>query len=123
MSIKWWSAIACIIVVANLSTSGSSVGPESREQNSPVNAAIRVGTLPPTLWKESAIFSSTLQDKRKNGTGALLNPASKQPPSGQLPEGQDVASLPESGSGILLGLGVLALFPVARRARLLVGKV
>jgi hypothetical protein len=126
MFAKGWSVLICMIVVLSLSASGHSLAPLRPEQIFPWNdgAGAMTGTLPGRLSKESVVFISTLADVPKHDSVVLLNPESSKshpivPPNGY----SRPTSLPEPGSGILLGLGFLVVVSVARRRGTVPGRV
>jgi hypothetical protein len=126
MFAKGCRALICMIAVSSLSAFGHSLGPLSAEQIPPWNAGTGTltGTLPGPLSKEFVIFASALADAPKRDSVTLLNTESSKSHPIDPPDGYSrLASLPEPGSGILLGLGFLAVVPLARRRRTVPGKV
>ena len=123
MSLKRWGWSACIIVLASLSTSGSSLSPVYREQPLPTIDVGVMGTLPAVISKRSVVFDSALRDAPENATVITLKPEPIGTNSGDLSKGQDsLTSLPEAGSGVLLGFALLAAIPLAHRRGALFGK-
>jgi hypothetical protein len=122
MSLKGWGLLACIIAIVSLSTSGSSLGPVYRERPLPdaggtMSEAVPAMTMT-MISTEAVVFSSALRDSSKDNTVILINSEPTGSGSGDLSRGEDsLTSLPESGSGILLGFGVLAVIPLASRFR------
>ena len=120
MSLKEWGLLACIIAIVSLSTSGSSLGPVYRERPLPDAGGTMSGTVPAmtTISMGTVVFSSALRDTSKDSTVILINSEPTGSGSGDLSRGEDSpTSLPESGSGILLGLGFLAVISLAGRWR------
>jgi hypothetical protein len=123
MSFKRWGLSACITVVASLSTSGSSLSSVYRERPLPTVDVGVMGTLPAVISKRSVVFGSALQNAPEEATVITLKPDPIRTDSNDLSKGQDgLASLPESGSGVLLGFALLAAIPFAHRHRFLFGK-
>jgi hypothetical protein len=126
MFAKGFSALICMIVVSSLSASGNSSFPARPEQISPWNAGAgtMTGTLPGPLSKQPVVFISALTDVPKHDSVTLLNTESSKSHPIDSPDGYGpLASLPEPGSGILLGLGFLAVVSVARRRGTVPGRV
>ena len=124
MFLKGWSALVGAIAVVSLSISGSSLDPEGRGPALASSAGTLAGTLPQRMSTQSVIFSSGLHDTPKGGAVILFDPQSRESRPGEFSESPDSpASLPEPGSGLLLGLGFLAAIPFARRRGILFGKV
>jgi hypothetical protein len=116
MSLKGWGLLACIIAIVSLSTSGSSLGPVYRERPLPDAGGTMSETVPAMTMTtiSTEVFSSALRDTSKDNTVILINSEPTGSGSGNLSRGEDSpTSLPESGSGILLGFGVLAVIPLA----------
>jgi hypothetical protein len=103
--------------------SGSSLSAVHREQLLPTVDVGVMATLPAVLSNRSVVFGSALQNSREGATVITLKPAPIGAESVDLSKGQDsVASLPEPGSGVLLGFALLAVIPVAHRRGVLFGK-
>ena len=93
-----------------------------REQPLPTVDVGVTGSLP-VLSKRSIIFGSALQNSPQDATVITLKPEPMGTDSGDLSKGQDsLASLPESGSGVLLGFALLAAIPLAHRRGARLGK-
>ncbi len=126
MSLKGWGSLACIIAMVSLSTSGSSLGPVYRERPLPDAGGTMSGTVSGTTMVSTGtvVFRSTLRDPSKDSTVILMNSEPTGSGSGDLSRGEDsLTSLPESGSGMLLGLGFLAAIPIAARHRTFFSRV
>jgi hypothetical protein len=103
--------------------SGSSLGPVCREHPLPdINVGV-MATLPSAISKQSLVFGSALQNSPEGATVITLKPEPIGAESVDLSKGQDsLASLPEPGSGVLLGFALLAAIPVVHRRGVLFGK-
>lgn len=126
MFAKGCSALICMIVVSSLSASGNGLVPLRPEQIFPwdAGAGTMTGTFPGSSSKESVVFISALADAPKHDSVTLLNTESSKSHPIDAPDGYSrLASLPEPGSGILLGLGFLAVVLFARRRRTVPGRV
>lgn len=118
MAGKGRRVLAWIAVVAGFSTWGNSLSPV--RDMLPLNARAISGTLPQAM---PVIFSSALRHAPADNAFILLNPESNDSHSGDLSQGRDsVTSLPESGTGILFGLGFLGIIALAGRHRIFSGK-
>src|SRR5271154_1332364 len=118
MSLKGWGSLACIIAILLLSSSGSSLSPVDRERT-PLSAGGATGGTEAAMMmmsKGSVVFSNALRATPEDGAVILLNANPNSSGSGNLSGMDDsLTSLPEPGSGILVGIGFLAFISLAGR--------
>lgn len=114
MSVKGCSALISMTVFASVLTSGNSLVRVHEERSYTLNARSEMtGSFPARNPEGSMVFRSTLLATNDNTVIRLENNGSS---SVDLSSGPaNLASLPESGSGILLGLGFLIGVPLAGR--------
>jgi hypothetical protein len=116
MSVKGWTALARIVFVASLSTSGSSLIP----MHSQLPLRLDIGTVT-RISDGSVVFRSALRDAPTDSAVILAEwtrSNTAESGSDELSKDQDTTSLPEPGSGFLLALGFLAAFPLAGRIQI-----
>ncbi|MGA8619920.1 MAG: hypothetical protein WB660_15540 [Candidatus Sulfotelmatobacter sp.] len=117
MSFKGCTALAWTIIVASVLASGNSLIPVHAERSLPLKAESAMPSMFPARMSEGCtVFRSTLVDTTKGNTVIRLDQSGSR--SIDLSNGpESLASLPESGSGILLGIGFLVVVPLAGRQR------
>jgi hypothetical protein len=122
MSVKGFATVSGIVVLVALSTSGNSLVPDYPQMHSTLNlTGAAIPSLPTSTPDGTLTFHSTLVEAPRKSAVVLAiwtRSGSDESRSGELSGGADaLTSLPEPGSGLLLGLGFLMSIPLISKRR------